>query len=640
MYSIDRLTTLQRALDLEFDYEKKIYEETLKTKSIKELVEDGLVWYPLQIIETGYTVGEYPYLTLEIDEAKIVQHQFKSGSMIRFFQNVDGNIQLNSERASVYYISQNQIKIILDTDDLPDWYSDGKIGISTDYDEKSIKEMRVALKEVIEAKNSTPLAELRDKFYGIKPTHAIQGIPFFSKNQSLNPSQITAVENMLGMDDFLVIHGPPGTGKTTTLVEGIYQLTKKEKQVLVCSPSNSAVDLLVEKLAQIGLKVLRIGNISRVNEDILSQTLDFKIDASPEMLEIKKLRKKAAEFRKMANKYKRQFGPEEREQRKLLINEAKDIHKHIRWIEDYLVKKIMEETQAICTTLVGSQNKYLNDIKFQTVIIDEVSQALEPATWIPILKAEKVILAGDPFQLPPTIKSQEAEKLGFSTTLLDVGFEIKNRVMLLDTQYRMKEEIMGFSNLVFYQNKLKAAENTHAHFFQIKDTIYPSLKFIDTAGCGFDEQRNTNTESLFNPEESKLLFDYLSRTLLELKYQYDDFNVGIIAPYREQVEYMKRYDREFSQLKHSYDIDISTIDSFQGQERDIIFLSLVRSNYDGNLGFLKDYRRINVALTRARKMLVVFGDSATLSQDKFYGQWLDYCEKIGAYQSAWEVMEN
>jgi len=271
-------------------------------------------------------------------------------------------------------------------------------------------------------------------------------------------------------------------------------------------------------------------------------------------------------------------------------------------------------------------------------VIDEVSQALEPATWIPILKAEKVILAGDPFQLPPTIKSQEAEKYGLSTTLMDIGFQVKNRVFLLDTQYRMKEEIMGFSNLVFYENKLKAAPNTMEHYFQIQDTYYPSLLFIDTAGCGFNEMRNDHSESLYNPEETKLLFDYLSQKLVELKYQYDHISIGVIAPYREQVEYMKTYDREFSQLKISYDIDISTIDSFQGQERDIICISLVRSNDEGKIGFLKDYRRINVALTRAKKMLLVFGDSATLSQDPFYAQWLDYCHAHNAYMSAWEVI--
>jgi superfamily I DNA and/or RNA helicase len=203
----------------------------------------------------------------------------------------------------------------------------------------------------------------------------------------------------------------------------------------------------------------------------------------------------------------------------------------------------------------------------------------------------------------------------------------------------MKEEIMGFSNLVFYENKLKAAANTEEHYFQIQDKRYPSLVFIDTAGCGFNEKKNEHSESLYNLNETKLLFDYLSQRLLELKYQYDHISVGVIAPYREQVEYMKSYDREFSQLKLSYDIDISTIDSFQGQERDIICISLVRSNDEGNIGFLKDYRRINVALTRARKMLIVIGDSATLSQDNFYNQWLDYCHAHNAYKSAWEFME-
>lgn len=636
---IERLDSLVKAIESEYKQEKTLYEETLKKLSLHELSRRGLVWYPLKINETGYTVGEYPYLTVEIADDKLQTHQFKGGSMIRLFHNHQGDIHTYSVRASVYYISGNQAKIILDEDDFPDWCHDGKIGIALDFDEKSFNEMKMAMNEVIQAAPHSPLGNLRDALYGLKKLGDVRPHTFLPLNKNLNTSQINAIEHILGMEDFAIVHGPPGTGKTTTIVEAIYQLSKREKHILVCSPSNSATDLLVERLSEIGVKTLRLGNISRVNEHVLSQTLEMKISQSVEMVEIKKLRKKADEYKKMANKYKRQFGPEEREQRKLLLQEAKEILKHIRWIEDYLVKKILDESQVICSTLVGSQQHYIKDIKFQTIVIDEASQALEPASWIPIAKAHKLILAGDPFQLPPTVKSREAEKLGFATTLMDIGFEVKERVFLLDTQYRMNADIMGFSNLSFYENKLKAGSNTENHFFETKGYRYPSLLFIDTAGCGYDEKKSEFSESIANPDEAKLLFDYMSKLMVDLKYQYDILSVGIIAPYRGQVEYMKNYDLTYSQLRQNYDVDISTIDSFQGQERDIIAISLVRSNTDGEIGFLKDYRRINVALTRAKKMLIVFGDSTTLTHDVFYNKWLDYCQERQAYKSAWEFME-
>ena len=637
METPERLLQLQKALELEHQYEKKLYEESISKKTLLQMVQDGIVWYPLQIIETGYTIGEYPYLTLEISSDKLVSHKFKSGSILKFFQNVDGNIQTNAVEGTIFYISRNQTKIILSQNELPDWYNDGKIGILIDYDEKSSKEMKEALQEVIKLKEG-PTATLREIIYAQRSPKTKNPISFQPKNQSLNPSQINAIENILGNEDIAIIHGPPGTGKTTTIVEAIYQLAKKESQILVTASSNSAVDLLVEKLHNTDLQVIRIGNLSRINEEILSHTLDSKIEHSPEYLEIKKLRKKAEEFRKMALKYKRNFGPDEREQRKLLLNEVKEINKHIIWIEDYLVNKILNDAQVICTTLVGVQTKFLKNKKFKTCVIDEVSQALEPATWIPILKSEKIILAGDPFQLPPTVKNSEADRMGLSKTLLDIGFQLKENVFLLDTQYRMKSEIMGFSNIVFYQNKLKAAPNTDSHFFQLGDRNYHPLEFIDTAGCGFEEVRNEKTESLYNPEECKLLFDYLEQMMIELTYAYSELSIGIIAPYREQVIYMKQYDLDNKNLQSHYDLDINTIDSFQGQERDIIFISMVRSNEEGQIGFLKDYRRMNVAFTRARKIVRVFGDSATLSQDHFYNQWIDYCHSIEGYKSAWEYL--
>ncbi len=637
MQVIPRFENLAKALELEAQFEKLQYQEILFKKNIHELVAEGVAWYPLQIIDKGYTVGEYPYLTLEISEDKRVSHKLKSGSIVRFFQNENGNIHSSYCAASIFYISRNQVKIILNDNELPDWYDDGKIGILMDFDEKSISEMKIALQEIKDAKDS-PAAHIRDIIYRERVYPNPSTIQFFPKNKNLNASQLHAISQILGSDHIAIVHGPPGTGKTTTLVEAIIQIVKSESQILVSAPSNSAVDLLVERLHDADLRVVRIGNLSRINEEIISHTLDYKIENSPEFLEIKKLRKKADEFRKMATKYKRQFGPEEREQRRLLLQEVKNIHKHILWIEEFLVQKIIDNAQVICTTLVGCQMRYLKNRKFKTCVIDEVSQALEPATWIPILKSEKVILAGDPFQLPPTVKNSEAEKFGLTKTLMEIGFKLDKSVFLLDTQYRMKSEIMGFSNLIFYENKLKAAANTDLHIFKLKDFQFPTLEFIDTAGCGYDEMRNPKSESLYNPEECSLLFNYLEKLLLDLTYIEDNMTIGIIAPYREQVIYMREYDHAHNQLCSHYNIDIETIDSFQGQERDIIMISMVRSNSDQQIGFLKDYRRMNVAFTRAKKILRVFGDSATLSLDPFYQKWLDYCESIQGYKSAWEYI--
>lgn len=637
MKEIERLVTLQKALEIEKINEIESFKQLVAIKTLHQLVDEGIAWYPLSIVDTGFTLGEYPYLTLELSLDKFKPHQFKSGSVIQFFHNHNGDINTFSTSATIYYISKNQAKIILDSDDFPEWDNLGKLGFLKSFDEKSQKEMEIALNEVIKADKNI-LSEIRDQFYFPKSTPA-QLKEFYPKNQTLNSSQISAIEAILGDNLVTIVHGPPGTGKTTTLVEAIFQKTKTEKQLLVCAPSNSAVDLLVIKLSEYGIPVLRIGNISRINEDILSHTMEFKMEKSSEFQDIKKLRKQADEYRRLANKYHRNFGKEEREQRKLLINEAKDCQKSCRLIEDYLVNRIIEESKVICCTLVGTQNNYLKDKKFETVFIDEVSQAMEPATWIPIIKAQRVILAGDPFQLPPTVKSSEAAQMGLSTTLLDIGFKNDHAVFLLNTQYRMHPEIMGFSNQYFYENKLIAALNTHSNMYSLPAQEFKPVQFIDTAGCGFEEKRNPSTLSYYNSDEYELIRNHLSQLLIQLNYQYNYISVGIISPYKEQTIYIKEQDAVDMQLCNHYDIEVHTIDSFQGQEKDIIYISLVRSNPDAEIGFLKDYRRMNVAMTRARKMLIVIGDSSTLSNDKFYNQFIEYCTANDFYLSAWEIIE-
>ena len=433
------------------------------------------------------------------------------------------------------------------------------------------------------------------------------------------------------------MHGPPGTGKTTTLVQAIKALTQQDhKQILVVAPSNTAVDLLSEKLHEEGLNVLRVGNPSRVSERLMTLTLDHKMSEHPLMRDAKKLKKQANEFKNMAHKYKRSFGKAERDQRKALFDEAHRIMKEVGNTEQYIIDDLIGKAQVITATLVGSNQYMVRNLTFQTVVIDEAGQALEPACWIPILKAQKVVLAGDPFQLSPTIKSAEAARQGLNVTLLEKCITLHpEAVTLLDEQYRMHEHIMGYSSRVFYGNQLRAHASVARHALFPGDT---ALAFVDTAGCGFEEKLEGTSST--NPEEAALLVKHLTQLVADLSQTYTPVNfpsIAIISPYKQQLAVLNE------QLSHAPDlqpyrssISVNTIDSFQGQERDIVYISMTRSNDKQEIGFLSEIRRMNVAMTRARKKLIVIGDSATLSNMPFYADFVTYAESLNAYQSAWE----
>ena len=634
---VSHFENMIQALQAEMEQEKKSFENIIQHMPMPERVANGLCWYPIQIEETGYGLGYYPFLSISIDKNKLVPHQFKSGSMIRFFQQVDGNISLSSVDASVAYVSQNQCKIVLESDDFPEWMYSGKLGIILDYDQKSYQEMILALHQIQKEKD-TPAAFLRDVLEG-KKTFQSQLKTFTPVNISLNPSQINAIEAILDQPLITVLHGPPGTGKTTTLVEAIYQKVKLKEKILVAAPSNNAVDLIVEKLSELNVKILRIGHLSRINQEVISYTLEYKIEKSSEIQTIKKLRKEADNYRKMAMKYKRNFGKEEREQRRLLLNEAKAIGWQIKQIEDYMIQSFVSQADVICTTLVGSAHSYLKNIIFDTVFIDETSQALEPATWIPILKSKSVVLAGDPFQLPPTVKSDKAMQLGLAKTLLDRAFELKDNVFLIDTQYRMHPSIMAFCNQYFYQNQLKSGDNVLNNYFEDFNLFHSPLIFIDTAGCAFDEIINPQSKSIYNPEEANFVLQILDKIYYELTQNEQNPEIAIISPYKQQTIYLNELDLETNQLILNQNLQIHTIDSFQGQEKDVILISLVRSNSENTIGFLSDYRRMNVALTRARKLLVVVGDSSTIGNDPFYKKFIDYTHENAFYHSAYEYMD-
>jgi superfamily I DNA and/or RNA helicase len=475
-----------------------------------------------------------------------------------------------------------------------------------------------------------------------KPTfntdETITNASFYHKK--LDSSQIAAVEKILAANDLAIVHGPPGTGKTTTLVQAIKALMQqKSQQILVVAPSNAAVDLLSERLSTEGLNVVRVGNPARVSEQQMALTLDNKMSVHQNFKDIKRLKKQAAEYRLLGQKYKRNFGKDEREQRKALFSEARKISVEVEKTEEYIARDILNKANVITATLVGANHYTVRGLKFETVVIDEAGQALEPACWIPILKAEKVIMAGDHQQLSPTIKSAEASKGGLNQTLMEKLVALHpEAVVLLQEQYRMHEQIMGFSSAKFYESLLKAHFSVAGHLLFESDQ---PLLFIDTAGCGFEEKWEGT--SISNPEEGRFVLKHLGSFVETLKTYYtaEDFpRIALISPYKNQVEILKEMVvqcPELQQIKMS--IAVNTIDSFQGQERDVVYISMTRSNSEQVIGFLTDVRRMNVAMTRARKKLVVIGDSATLSQLPFYADFISYAQKHNGYVSAWEFMD-
>lgn len=632
MTTQEELTELLLLLKEEKEEESRQYEKLIKELSVQQRVQKGACWFPVQVESSGWGLGEHPYVIVERTKQLDKPHKFRAGQVVSVFSEKVTSEDVE-EKGVIYYIKKNRMKIILYGTKFPRWILGGKIGIQLNFDERSYQEMEKAVLRVKEAKGDR-LAELREILLGKKPARFDKGHYKFEISE-LNASQTEAVHSILSAEDVAIVHGPPGTGKTTTLVAAIQELVKRESPILVCAPSNSATDLLTDKLASVGLNVVRIGNVSRVDESLLSHTMEGILQTLPEMQEVKKMKIQAATIRRDSDKFKRKFGQQERQERRDGYREAKDIMYQARMLEDYIIAKTLKEADVICSTLVGSVSRHLQNMNFNTVIIDEAAQGLEPATWIPICKANKVIFAGDPFQLPPTVKSREAAKKGLAITLLEKGVQRLEKVNLLDTQYRMHNTIMGFSNKEFYSNKLQSDITVANWQLSLSDgTLSPPLEFIDTAGCGFEEQVNPESFSYYNPEEYFVLRQHLDNLLVILGDQ--TVSIGIISPYREQVVSIQdAITKDFDHFPEA-NIEVNTIDAFQGQERDVIYISMVRSNDNGEIGFLKDTRRMNVAMTRAKKKLVIIGDSATLASFKFYSNFLDYCDEHGAYGSAWD----
>lgn len=634
---------LQKLLGL-IDAEKKVevdeFVQKVNEQPLSEQRKLGMCRFPMRVADQLFNRGEHLMVRLVQDggpdDAIKSGNLFKSGRTIKLFQKdypddeyVTGVVN-NSEK--------DQITLTLNTDCMQDWMLSRGLCVQLVFDSTTYKEMDSAVRKMIETTDER-MIRLKEVLYGDRPAGFVEDTPFI-KDLRLNDSQNEALRLINAAQDVAVVHGPPGTGKTTTLVRAIIQTIKTEKRVLVCAPSNAAADLITEKLAKLYVNVVRIGQPARIDEEVLQNTLDYKIAAHPNYKDIKKLRRKADEYRRMAGKYKRNFGPVERQQRDLLYREAKSISEEADSLSFYISNDIITNADVITCTLAGSVYREIADLTFRTVFIDEAAQALEPACLIPIMRAGRVILAGDHHQLPPTVKSRDAMKGGLSQTLFEKVMRKSGISVMLKEQYRMNRMIMEFSNQQFYNSELTA--NSSVADISVIDGDKP-MEFIDLAGTGFAERTEPKTMSTYNEEEANIVVQYLKSymEIVELTSNARRVaDIGIISPYKAQVETIA------SQLKHSDIPDyvkaittIDTADSFQGREKDIIIISMVRCNDKGEIGFLNDTRRMNVAMTRAKRKLVIFGDSATISHSRFYDDFVKFCESHNCYRSAFEIME-
>jgi len=640
MSSIDLLKHTFKLLQLERQADLEQYRQKVLMRSLSQRVKEGVTWYPVRLLRDYIGTGERVMIEIEKTNSIDQPHSFQSGKVVSLFSNASGKPEKQHANGVINYVRDNMMTITLNGDDLPDWIEDGSLGVDVMFDEMSYREMEYSLKKVIEAEENR-VAELREILLGEKASSAkLQDTSNLQPVTTLlNDSQMAALQKISRAADVAFIHGPPGTGKTTTIVEAIRFTVKEERQVLVCAPSNAAIDLLVDKLSQQGLKVLRIGHPARVTEQSLSKTMDAQIAEHPHFNELRMLRRRMEQVRHQAGQYKRNFGYAEKEQRRSLREEAKSLKADADMLEFYIINDLLNNTEAVCCTLVGSSHPVLRGRKFTTVFIDEAAQALEPACWIPLLKSQRVVFAGDHCQLPPTIKSQEAAKQGLAKTLFEKGIEkYPELASMLQVQYRMHESIMEFPSKYFYKDKLVAHESVKHELLRPYEQ---PIEFIDTAGSGYSEKQDSETLSRYNQGEAELLVQQVEKLVESIgssAWLDEGITMGIITPYSAQVDKLQHLAEGSSILEPLHRlISINTVDAFQGQERDVIAISFVRSNEKSEVGFLADIRRTNVAMTRARKKLILIGDSATLGANEFYSELIEFLQQKGFYKSVYSL---
>lgn len=614
---------LQRQYDLlrmEYEYEKEQFKQQTELMGIGRKIKRGMCWYPLNVGRSYYNALNQLVVEVERREDKEIEHLFEYGRPVCFFtQELSGKLNYLNFTATVNYVDEDRMVVILpNADALLALQSKEVLGVQLYFDETSYRLMFEALKQVIAAKNNR-VAELRDIFHGSQPASSFSFQPM--RFPWLNRTQEEAVNKVLHAKDVAIVHGPPGTGKTTTLVEAIYETLHRENQVLVCAQSNMAVDWISEKLVDRGVSVLRIGNPSRVNDKMLSFTYERRFEAHPDYPQLWSIRKAIREL------YSRSRKGAERESVRQKINSLKD---RATELEIRINESLFAEARVIACTLVGSANRLLMGQKYGTLFIDEAAQALEPACWIPIRKADRVILAGDHCQLPPTVKCLEALRAGLGDTLMQSIVRNKPGVVsLLKLQYRMNDEIMRFSSDWFYGGMLQSAPEVK--YRSILDFDTP-IEWVNTEGMDCNEEFVGENYGRINKPEAELSVNQLKEYITRIgrtRFLEERIDVGLISPYKAQVQYLRQLlkrDAFFKPFRPL--ITVNTVDGFQGQERDVILISLVRANEEGQIGFLNDLRRMNVAITRARMKLIILGDASTLTKHAFYKKLYEYIQGL------------
>lgn len=651
---IQALLQQRTLLQLEYYTEKEAFRKLTEQMGMQRKVKRGDAWFPLQVGKSFYNSLNQTAIEVFRTSDQDIEHNFEFGRPVMFFRSERSEeLKYFSFTGTVSYVDGDRMVVTVpDSAPLLELQqSTDPIGVQLSFDETSYKLMFEALDRVMKAKNNR-LAYLRDLFYSHQKAGRFSFEPM--KFPWLNPTQERAVNEVLWAKDVAIVHGPPGTGKTTTLVEAINETLMRESQVLVCAQSNMAVDWISEKLVDRGINVLRIGNPTRVNEKMLGFTYERRFESHADYPQLWAIRKAIRELRKNRKK-----GSENYHQKMdRLKSRAAEIELRIN-------AELFGEARVIACTLVGSAHHLLEGMKFGTLFIDEAAQALEAACWIPMKRASRVILAGDHCQLPPTVKSIAALRAGLGKTLMERIAENKPEVVtLLKIQYRMNDEIMRFSSDWFYGGKVESAPQIK--YRSVLDYDHP-ITWIDTSNeenqitiegedapedsasassaasavnqnseLNFKEQFVGESFGRINKAEAELTLLTLAEYFTKIGKQRvleERIDVGIISPYRAQVQYLKKLIKKYEFFKpYRRLISVNTVDGFQGQERDVILISLVRSNDEGQIGFLKDLRRMNVAMTRARMKLIILGNKDTMTKHPFYKKLWEYVEAINNYE--------